>query len=178
MKIPLIGTLRSVREGGKFSGPDDSWQRKISEILPFFDYIDVEMRYRRYAPFISAAGTKIIASHHTTDMPSPGELRRIRQVLAEYGDIPKIAVQPRTGQEVITLLSFTEESPKPVVTSIMGGRFRHFRPLLPLFGSEFMFCHAGKPTSGGQYHIAEIRSLYGILFGSRSLDAGREKSGV
>jgi 3-dehydroquinate dehydratase-1 len=163
--IPLIGTLRSAREGGKFSGTDDAWQRKINDLLPFFDYIDVETRYRRYAPFIESAGTGIIASLHTTDMPSIGELRRIHQVLSEYGDIPKIAVQPRTEQDVITLLSFTEEAGKPVITSIMGDRFRHFRPLLPLFGSELMFCHAGKPTSGGQYHIGEVRSLYRILLG-------------
>jgi 3-dehydroquinate dehydratase-1 len=173
--IPLIGTLRSIRDGGKFSGADESWQRTINELLPFFDYIDVEARYRRYAPLIKSAGTGIIASLHTTDMPSIGELRRIHQVLSEYGDIPKIAVQPRTEQEVITLLFFTEEAKKPVVTSIMGDRFRHFRPLLPLFGSEFMFCHVGRPTAGGQYHIREIRTLYRILLGPDKGDTAPEE---
>ncbi len=173
---PLIGTLRSVREGGKFSGTEEAWQRKINELLPFFDYIDVETRYRRYAPFIKSAGTGTIASLHTTDMPSIGELRRIYQVLLEYGDIPKIAVQPRTVQDVITLLSFTEEAKKPVITSIMGDKFRHFRPLLPLFGSEYMFCHAGMPTSGGQYQIGEVRKLYRILCGPGVEEAGSEGS--
>ncbi len=171
---PLIGTLRSVREGGRFSGNDEAWQRKINDLLPFFDYIDVETRYRRYAPFIKSAGTGIIASLHTTDMPSIGELRRIYQVLLEYGDIPKLAVQPRTGKDVITLLSFTEEAKKPVVTSIMGDKFRHFRPLLPLFGSEYIFCHAGMSTSAGQYHAGEIRQLYRILLGPGVQDTGSD----
>ncbi len=164
--IPLIGTLRSTWEGGRFAGTEEGWQRRITEVLPSFDFIDVEMRYRRHGPFVRAGGAGIISSYHTTDMPSAGELRRIRQVLAEYGDIPKIAVQPRTEKDVIELLSFTEDAPKPVVTSILGSRFRHFRILLPLFGSEFVFCHAGRPTSVGQYSAGEVRSFYDTLLGN------------
>ncbi|OQC67187.1 MAG: 3-dehydroquinate dehydratase [Euryarchaeota archaeon ADurb.Bin009] len=45
----------------------------------------------------------------------------------------------------------------------MGAGFRYARAVLPLFGSEFVFCHAGTPTAEGQYHIREMRQLADLL---------------
>jgi 3-dehydroquinate dehydratase-1 len=165
-RTPWIGTVRTIAEGGRFSGTPEEWHAQIEPLLPLVDMIDIEYPYREYAAAFRSAGKEIIASCHTKEMPSPDEMASIEQRLRSCGDIPKIVVQPRTEKDVISLLSFTLEAARPVVVSTMGGRFRYARALLPLFGSEMVFCHAGTPTAEGQYHIRELRQLLALLTGN------------
>jgi 3-dehydroquinate dehydratase-1 len=47
----------------------------------------------------------------------------------------------------------------------MGSHLRYARAILPLFGSEFVYCHTGNPTAGGQYSVAEFAQLRKLLLG-------------
>lgn len=161
--IPLIATLRSRDEGGRFVGDAALWARIIGPIARYVDLVDVEARYRDHAPFIKGEGVQILASLHTTEMPTLPELGKIEELLRSYGDIPKIVVKPRTRDDLLDLVTFTHRAQKPICTSVMGAEFRYVRPILPLFGSEFVFCHAGTPTAEGQYHIREMRQLADLL---------------
>ena len=161
--IPLIATLRSREEGGRFVGDAALWARIIGPIARYVDLVDVEARYRDHAPFIKGEGVQILASLHTTEMPTLPELGKIEELLRSYGDIPKIVVKPRTRDDLVELVTFTHRAQKPICTSIMGAEFRSARAVLPLFGSEFVFCHAGTPTAEGQYHIREMRQLADLL---------------
>ncbi|WP_292395157.1 type I 3-dehydroquinate dehydratase [Methanoculleus sp. UBA303] len=161
--IPLIATLRSREEGGRFVGDGDLWTRIVGPIARYVDFVDVEARYRDHAPFIKSQGVQILASLHTNEMPSPPELGKIEGMLRSYGDIPKIVVKPRTADDLMALVTFTHQAQKPICTSIMGAEFRYARAVLPLFGSEFVFCHAGTPTAEGQYHIREMRQIADLL---------------
>ena len=161
--IPLIATLRSRDEGGRFAGDTDLWARIVGPIARYVDIVDVEAQYRDHAPFIRSQGVRILASLHTNEMPSPPELGRIEEMRRSYGDIPKIVVHPRTREDLFEFVAFTHRARRPICTSIMGAGFRYARALLPLFGSEFTFCHAGTPTAEGQYHIREMRQLAELL---------------
>ena len=161
--IPLIATLRSRGEGGRFVGDTDLWARIVGPIARYVDIVDIETRYRDHAPFIKSRGVQILASLHTNEMPTPPELGRIEEMLRSYGDIPKIVVRPKTREDLFDLVTFTHRAQKPICTSIMGAEFRYARVILPLFGSEFTFCHAGTPTAEGQYHIREMRQLAELL---------------
>jgi 3-dehydroquinate dehydratase-1 len=161
--IPRIATLRSREEGGRFVGDLDLWVRIIGPIARYVDIVDVEARYRDHAPFIKSQGVQILASLHTNEMPSLPELGRIEEMLRSYGDIPKIVVKPRTREDLFELVMFTHQAQKPICTSIMGAEFRYARAILPLFGSEFTFSHAGTPTAEGQYHIREMRQIADLL---------------
>jgi 3-dehydroquinate dehydratase-1 len=161
--IPLIATLRSKVEGGRFVGDANLWIRVVGSVAKFVDMVDVEARYRDHAPFIHSQGVRILASLHTTEMPTRPELANIDSTLRSYGDIPKIVVKPRTQDDVFELVSFTFSAPKPICTGIMGSEFRYARAILPLFGSEFVYCHAGRPTADGQYHVREGKLLDELL---------------
>jgi 3-dehydroquinate dehydratase-1 len=161
--LPLIATLRSRREGGRFDGTRDEWYRVISPILTHVDMVDIETAFRDCSPFIRKEGKEIISSLHTDSMLSPEELETTEKDLRNFGDIPKIVVRPGSEDDVISFLQFTHRAGKPICTSIMGDKFRYARALLPLFGSELVFCHAGTPTAAGQYHVDEMRTLQSLL---------------
>jgi 3-dehydroquinate dehydratase-1 len=157
---PLIITMRSRSEGGAFIGTPEDWRRVLDPWLEKAAYIDVETAYRAYGENLRSMGKKIISSLHTPLMPSPLELDRMGRLLRSFGDIPKIVVTPSSSEDLLTLLSFTLRAQKPLCTGIIGSRFRYGRILLPLFGSQLVYCHAGVPTAEGQYHIQDFRALF------------------
>jgi len=159
-EIPLILTLRSDQEGGTFTGTPDNWFKTMKALLPYASYIDIEQRFSPHAQFIREQGISIVASYHVKRMPSIQELATIEDNLRQYGDIPKMVVTPSDEHDMIIFLSFTLHAEKPVITSIMGDQYRHMRPILPLFGSEWIFGHAGEATAAGQYHIRDLREIY------------------
>lgn len=161
--LPIILTLRSAQEGGRFFGNADEWMKKVQPLLPFADFVDVEQPFAQNAPAIRDAGKKIIASHHTARMVPLYELFAMERDLRAYGDIPKIVVTPQNEEDVIELLTFTQAAKKPICTGVMGGQYRHARAMLPLVGSEFVYCHMGDTTAEGQYSVEEFVQLRKIL---------------
>jgi len=161
--LPVILTLRSAQEGGRFFGTPEEWMAKLVPLLPYADYVDVERQFANNVPALRDAGKKVIASHHSAQMVPLYILFVMERELRVYGDIPKIVVTPQGDEDVIELLSFTQAANKPICTGVMGDRFRHARAMLPLFGSEFVYCHTGVPTAAGQYSVAAFVALRKIL---------------
>lgn len=158
-ETPIIVTMRSVEEGGRFSGTDDDWYAAVEPWIDGAAYVDIEQQWASFAPQVCESGAGIIASVHRSDMPPLDGLGRILQNLRAYGDIPKIVVTPSSRADVLDLCSFTLAAGDPVCTGVMGSAFRYARLLLPLFGSVLAYCHAGTPTAGGQFHVAEFRDI-------------------
>lgn len=161
--LPVILTLRSAQEGGRFFGTPEEWMAKLEPLLPYADYVDVERQFANNVMALRDAGKKVIASHHSGQMVPLYILFVMERELRVYGDIPKIVVTPQGDEDVIELLSFTQAANKPICTGVMGDRFRHARAMLPLFGSEFVYCHTGVPTAAGQYSVEEFAALRKIL---------------
>ncbi|MDD1647302.1 MAG: type I 3-dehydroquinate dehydratase [Methanomicrobiales archaeon] len=161
--IPVIATLRSRAEGGRFTGDEKEWIRILRPLLPLADHVDVELRFRRHATEIRNAGKQIIASCHLASMPDLQQMKSLERDLRSYGDIPKIVVTPRDQRDLLALFSFTMAAEKPLCTGVSGEKLRYARALLPLFGSELVYAHAGTPTAAGQYHIREFRDLWNLL---------------
>jgi 3-dehydroquinate dehydratase-1 len=162
-KLPIIATLRSADEGGKYVGDAGEWLRAIQPVIPHVDFVDVEQRFSTHADTIRAQDVTVIASFHTQGMPSLFELFGRERELRAYGDIPKIVVTPRHEEDIIEMIAFTHAARKPVCTGVMGEGFRYARLILPLFGSEFIYCHAGTPTADGQYSVGEAKSAIALF---------------
>ncbi|NMB79139.1 MAG: type I 3-dehydroquinate dehydratase [Methanomicrobiales archaeon] len=161
--LPAIITLRSAQEGGQFFGNADAWIEKVRTLIPYADYVDIERPFACHAPEVKAAGKKVIASHHSAQMVPLYILFVMERELRMYGDVPKLVVAPNGDEDVLELLSFTQAAHKPICTGVMGDKFRHARAMLPLFGSEFVYCHTGTPTAAGQYSVEEFVQLKKIL---------------
>jgi 3-dehydroquinate dehydratase-1 len=161
--LPVIATLRSADEGGRYFGNAEEWATAIAPVIPLVDYVDVEQRFASHAAPVRAAGKKIIASHHSGQMVPLHILFVMERELRAYGDIPKIIITPRTEEDVIELIAFTRAASKPICTGVMGDRFRYARAILPLFGSELVYCSVGAPTAAGQYTIEEFVRLQTML---------------
>lgn len=162
-RYPVILTVRSEREGGNFNGTATEWFDLVEPMLGYADFVDIEQSFCQYSSRIRDLNKNIIASYHVNTMPGLQDLEKIERTLRSYGDIPKIVVKPGNERDVLDLCSFTLTAEKPVVTSTMGEQYRYARVLFPLFGSLFVFCHAGIPTAPGQHHILEMREIYRLL---------------
>jgi 3-dehydroquinate dehydratase-1 len=163
--LPVIGTLRSAREGGQFFGDGREWEKKIRPIISCVDYVDVEQQFVKNAVCVKEAGTKIIASHHAPIMLPLHVLFVLERELRAYGDIVKIIVTPSNTEDVIEMIAFTYAVKQPICCGVMGSAFRYARAVLPLFGSELVYCHMGETTADGQYSVEEFIALKKLLLG-------------
>jgi len=163
--LPVILTLRSAQEGGQFFGDADAWMKTVQPLLRYADYVDIEQPFALHAAAIREAKKKIIASHHAGQMIPLYILFVLERELRAFGDIPKIIVTPKTSEDILELISFTQAAQKPIITGVMGTELRYARALLPLFGSEFVYCHTGSPTAAGQYSVEEFVKLRSLLLG-------------
>jgi 3-dehydroquinate dehydratase-1 len=161
--LPLIATLRSAEEGGRYFGNADEWMERMSPLVSLVDYIDIEQRFSGNAPAIRAGGKQVIASCHEARMLHLDELFQVERNLRVFGDMPKIIVTPQSEDDLIDLISFTSAVKKPICTGVMGSQFRYARAILPLFGSEFVYCHTGTPAADGQYSVGEFMQLRKLL---------------
>ncbi|RPJ52482.1 MAG: type I 3-dehydroquinate dehydratase, partial [Methanobacteriota archaeon] len=156
-------TLRTVAEGGRFDGSTDQFLETLEPLVRPGDLVDIETGQAAAAPRIRHLGAGVIASYHGASMPVHGELMQIAHRLRGFGDIPKIVVTPGSEHDVLDLCSFTLAARRPISTGVMGSRYRYARALLPLFGSDLVYSHAGRPTAEGQYHIADFRRIWSLL---------------
>jgi 3-dehydroquinate dehydratase-1 len=163
--LPVIATIRSAQEGGQFFGNAEEWFERIRPVIPLVDYVDVEQRFASYASQIKEAGKTIIASHHTGEMISLHDLFMLERELRTYGDMVKVIVTPGDEEDIIDLIAFTHTIQKPLCTGVMGTQFRYARAILPLFGSQLIYCSVGTPTAAGQYTIEEFVKLMELLKG-------------
>ena len=162
-KGPVILTLRSSNEGGAFAGGVSEFWERIEPHLNDVDHVDVEIQFSEVSPELKKRNKSIIASSHKNVMPSKEELRELIDQLQSYGDISKIAVQPQNNGDLLTLLTITSQSSKPVIMSVTGTVYRYARPLLCLFGSLYTYCYIGSETSPGQYSLREMQLLARLL---------------
>jgi 3-dehydroquinate dehydratase-1 len=161
--LPVIATIRSAQEGGQFFGDAAAWFDKIQPVIPLVEYIDIEQRFASNAPGIKAAGKQIIASHHSGQMIPLQDMFMLERELRTLGDKVKIIVTPRNEDDIIDLIAFTRAIKKPISTGVMGAQFRYARAILPLFGSDLVYCHIGNRTAAGQYSVQEFISLIRLL---------------
>lgn len=195
-EIPVIFTLRSVREGGHSPGLADSEAIELQAAIcrnTDVEYVDCELShdnhhilYLRQAAQESA--TKVIGSYHNFGETPCNETLMAKLAEAETRglDIAKIAVMPRNLDDVLRLLSVTlaakERLNVPIISIAMGEYGVISRIVGGMFGSSLTFAMGQCSSAPGQMPMRDLCAILGILQKSTGISfgniwAGEHKAG-
>lgn len=164
--VPVLATLRSSEEGGKWTGDDGARLALYRELLPHVGAIDVEVDAPVRAAVVQAArrrrSTVVLSYHDFARTPDDSELDRVvARSRAAGADVTKIATLARTEADVARLAAlFVRHENQPLVVIGMGEVGKKTRVFLPGLGSLFTFAALEQSTAPGQLGLAEtIREL-------------------
>mgnify|MGYP000258573854 CR=1 FL=1 len=176
-ETPILFTFRTAKEGGERAIEPDEYVELNEKIAKsgYVDLVDVEAftgdtYVEKVVKTSHECGVKVIASNHDfRKTPPKAELiSRMRKMQELGADISKIAVMPQSTEDVLTLLSATEEmrrcyADRPVITMSMAGTGVVSRMCGEVFGSALTFGAAGKVSAPGQIDVEELRTVLGII---------------
>lgn len=179
-EMPLLFTFRTLKEGGEKEIDTEKYRElnRLAAESGYVDLIDVEAftkgeTVRELVETAHACGVKVVGSSHDFYGTPPKEeiIKRLRHMQKLDVDISKIAVMPKTKQDVLTLLSATETmsrlyADRPVITMSMAGDGVISRICGEVFGSALTFGAAGKGSAPGQMDVNELREVLMILHAS------------
>lgn len=174
---PVILTRRSAREGGQgvplSEGQVVDLYCRVCAARAV-DLIDYELsnpeesqRTLRDASRRSQVG--LIASYHNFELTPPEEAIREKLLAAEKlgADVAKVAVMPRSLEEVLTLLSATlrgrRELKIPIISMSMGPYGSLTRMFGFAFGSALTFAVGQSSSAPGQVPIEDLRVVLEIV---------------
>ncbi|MCL7414693.1 MAG: type I 3-dehydroquinate dehydratase [ANME-2 cluster archaeon] len=166
--LPIIGTNRSTREGGQWSGSEADRIELLISMIERADAVDVELcapMCSNVADAVTSAGkTLIISSHDFTTTPSSDAMLSILVRSRDAGaDIAKMAVTPGSIDDTLRLLEVTTRVDFPVCTIAMGRLGAHTRVVAPLYGSVLTYGAVDRAVAPGQLKIDELKHMLELL---------------
>ncbi|MDD9138738.1 type I 3-dehydroquinate dehydratase [Fructobacillus sp. CRL 2054] len=178
-ETPIIGTYRTKEEGGKQTIRPADYERILKRLaeLPV-DMVDVEIN--RDASIVEEAVKAIhqldkivIASFHDfNNTPSTEQLENtFNKMQAAKADVLKVAVMPHTTEDVLQLMTFSQQAARkykePIVTMAMGQLGSVTRVATHITHSAITFACLTKEQASapGQIEINNLRGIQHTLEG-------------
>jgi 3-dehydroquinate dehydratase, type I len=169
--LPILTTFRTKGEGGELDLSDEKYFEICQNVLDIgqTDALDIE-RYHdetMVKNIVDAAKkvqiATIMSNHDFHKTPDQDDIVSRLTSMVEIGaDVAKIAVMPQSTQDVLTLLSATNEAneklSQPVITMSMGDLGKVSRIAGEVFGSAITFATVGKASAPGQIPIVNLRN--------------------
>ncbi|GAA0370664.1 type I 3-dehydroquinate dehydratase [Bacillus horti] len=172
-EIPIIFTIRSVREGGQeISLDEDGVVRLLISVSrdAKVDFVDFELsnkasNLQKLKEVTDQSGTQLIVSYHNFQQTPPKEF--ITKTFADMqkagANLAKLAAMPQSFSDVVTLLQCTEEANQqldvPIISMSMGDIGVVSRVVGWQFGSVFTFAIGSQSSAPGQVPIEDLRQL-------------------
>lgn len=175
--IPILFTRRAQREGGQpisLSEPQVLAVYAAVAASGSVDAMDFEMGnaaadVARVRELTRQHGLALVLSFHDFQRtPATQDLQaRFAQAQALGADVAKLAVMPRSMDDVHRLLGATlaasQSLPIPVVSMAMGGLGAVSRLCGGAFGSALTFAVGSAASAPGQIPIADVRATLAVL---------------
>lgn len=174
--IPLIFTFRSHQEGGEKELSRDGYVSLNQCVIQsgLADFVDVELYQGEdtVKKLISIAYQQhtyvIISNHDFQKTPPESELiNRLKRADKLGGDVLKIAVMPNKTEDVLKLLTATNEmkkyTKKPIITMAMGPLGVITRLSGQVFGSVLTFGAGERASAPGQIPVQELHQVLDII---------------
>jgi 3-dehydroquinate dehydratase I len=167
LRFPKILTIRDPMEGGKDSLSENERVKLFGELLPYVDYMDIELRnFSLYANLIAAARTSakqlIVSVHDFEKTPGVEQMERwVNETEARFPDaIFKISVRLNRWEEMVRLGNFlVSQSQIRVAAMGMGPWGKISRLLFARLGSELTYAACGEAVVPGQWDLRTLRSI-------------------
>lgn len=183
-KIPqklLLFTFRTEMEGGAKSVSAEYYTQLNEAVAKskLVDLVDVEVFLGEETASLNirnvqAAGVFVVGSNHDFEKTpdKPELLSRLKKMQDMGADIAKIAVMPNSPEDVLILLSATQEMHRsfakvPLITMSMGPLGVISRLSGEVFGSCMTFGASGEVSAPGQIPVEELSCALDII--NRSL---------
>lgn len=165
--IPLLVTYRSKPEGGEGALAGQDYLELVLKLIEskLVDAVDIELCHgesivlQLVEKAKEAGVATIISSHDFEGTPDFEEITSRLLKMATLGcDIAKIAVMPKSSEDVITLMQatkslFEREDMPPMITMSMGELGVVSRIVGSKFGSCASFASCGSASAPGQVEI-------------------------
>ncbi|WP_151982483.1 type I 3-dehydroquinate dehydratase [Acinetobacter guerrae] len=169
---PLLATIRTANEGGKLKLTDQEYEKIYGEYLkkPFMQLLDIEMfrdqaAVAKLTKLAHQKNVLVVMSNHDFDK-TPSEQEIVSRLLKQDqmgADILKIAVMPKSKQDVFTLMNATlkvsEQSKKPLLTMSMGRLGTISRIATANMGGSLSFGMIGEASAPGQIDVTQLKQF-------------------
>ncbi|WP_294348270.1 type I 3-dehydroquinate dehydratase [uncultured Clostridium sp.] len=174
---PLLFTFRTKKEGGEKEITEDEYIYLNTEIIKtkMIDLVDVELSLgdENSKVILEEANkfnvTVIMSNHDFNKTPEKKEIiNRLEKMILLGADIAKIALMPKNEEDVLTLLSATNEVKKlhegyPIIAMSMGGTGLISRISGEVFGSILTFGSIKNASAPGQIPVKELEEALKII---------------
>lgn len=176
-ETPILFTFRTKKEGGEKETSMDEYTSLNKAIAESgnVDLIDVEIFsgeevVKENIENIHKADVLVVGSNHDFfKTPDKKEIvSRLRMMQDMGADIPKIAVMATCTEDVLTLLSATNEmntkyANGPIITMSMGPLGVISRLSGEVFGSSMTFGAVGQVSAPGQISVEKLELVLNIV---------------
>jgi 3-dehydroquinate dehydratase-1 len=166
--LPIIITNRIKEEGGAWERDEDERILELISLIPLADAVDIELCAKKRDSVVNIAknsGKTVIISTHNFQSTPGNEFMGgvIRESLDAGADIAKLAVMPKSLQDVLRLLDVTLNANGHVCTIAMGEKGKHSRAIAPVYGSVMTYGYVDTPTAPGQLKVDELKYILKML---------------
>ncbi len=160
----LLYTLRSAREGGRFTGEDAERTRRLAAAAHGYDLVDLEGATDCTSPILSAvpAEQRVVSWHG-----EPGDLPALRDRFATLAATPArfykmVPVARAHGEELLALALLRSLQRRDLIAFTGGELGAWTRILAPRLGAAVVFCAAGAAAGApGQPAAARLLRDFG-----------------
>lgn len=166
--IPIIGTLRSADQGGKWTGKTPNRLKIIKATVDCFDVIDAECDAHGSRDIVAiahdAGKAALVSVHDMSGTPTKASLEsKLERAFDMGADYFKFAVTADTEEDLDVAIAFTQaHKDEPVIGVTMGQKGALGRVLLMQNGSIATFAYIGdNAVATGQLSLAEMKHAIG-----------------
>ncbi|MDC4923200.1 type I 3-dehydroquinate dehydratase [Acinetobacter baumannii] len=169
---PMIATIRTKNEGGQLEISDADYGKTYQAYLknPFMDWLDVEMfrDQKVVSEIVQQAHQKkvlvVMSNHDFQKTPSQDEIEKRLLKQDQMGaDVLKIALMPKSKQDVFTLMNATlkvsQKTTKPLLTMSMGQLGTISRVATANMGGSYSFGMIGQASAPGQIDVTKLKQI-------------------
>lgn len=175
-ELPILVTFRTKNEGGVLELGEDEYLNLVATVVTnrLGDAVDIELFHdeERVKDLVKQAHNYnvvvIMSNHDFEKVPAKDVIEFRLKKMADLGaDVPKLACMPHSADDVLTLLSATNDARKalstPIITMAMADLGKVSRIAGQVFGSCLSFGAVGKTSAPGQLSIEDLRNAENYL---------------